>query len=79
MPCVGKETAGIGKHADKLPDDAEIGKTRELIEHAGLVVIEPPGGAVLDLACAAFILETADDGIDGSIVNRIQGIINYIK
>ena len=38
-----------------------------LLSHAGLVVVEPPCGALLDLT-GELLLETADDGSDGSII-----------
>ena len=37
------------------------------------MVVEPPSGSLLDLA-GEFLLETADNGSDGSIIIWIQGV-----
>ena len=49
MPGVAEKAAGIGKHTDEAREISIGGQRRELVDHAALVVIEPPGAAVLHL------------------------------
>ena len=45
-----------------------------LLCHSGLVVIEPPGASLLDLAHRVSTLEASDDGSDRRVVDGIQGV-----
>ena len=68
MPGVGKKASGIRKHSHKAGQISQICQRGKLFLDAGLVVVEPPGTSLLDLSPRLFILETADDGADGSVV-----------
>ena len=68
MAGVAQEGAGIGEHTDEAAEQTQIGQRLHLILHAGLMVVEPPGGTVLDLAGYGAVLETADQGVKLGIV-----------
>ena len=68
MSGVGQEASGVGEHAYKAGQIAKVCQGDHLLLHAGLVVVEPPGAALLDLGGCRGILEAADDGADGLIV-----------
>ena len=71
---VAEKAAGVGEHTDKVAQQAEICETYKLIPHALLVVVEPPGTAVLQLACHLCALERADDRIDKRIVGGVEAV-----
>lgn len=71
---IGQKTSGIRQHADKVAEKPEVCQRGHLLCHSGLVVIEPPGASLLDLAHRVGILETSDDGSDRRVVNGIQGV-----
>ena len=73
MSGVGKETSGVGQHTDEVSKASQVSERGHLLGHAGLVIVEPPCGALLDLT-GELLLETADDGSDGSIIIWIQGV-----
>ena len=74
MTRVGQEGAGIGKHAHKVAQHALVSQSRELLAHTDLVVVEPPGRAVLDLAGGRSLLEAAYHGIDHGVVDGVQAV-----
>ena len=74
MTGIAQERAGIGEHADEIAQQTQIGQGLHLIFHTDLVVVEPPGGAVLDLAGDLGTLETADQSAQLGIVRGIQGV-----
>ena len=76
MSGVGKEASGVGQHTDKVAQAAQVSQTGHLVDHAGLVVIEPPSRALLNLACSLCTLEASDDGADSSVVVGVQGVQN---
>ena len=76
MARIGQERAGVGKHAHKVAQDALVSQSRELLAHADLVVVEPPGGAVLDLTGGRSLLEAAHDGIDHGVIDGVQAVQN---
>ena len=47
-----------------------------LFHHAGLVVIKPPCGPLLDLSNGIAVLEAADDRTDDFIICRVQAVNN---
>ena len=47
-----------------------------LINHSFLVIIEPPDTSLLIFSCGTAVLETAQNGSDGSIIGWIQGVEN---
>ena len=71
MPCIGKETSGIGEHAYEAGKVAQIGQRCQLVGHSLFVVVEPPCASLLYLGNCRGILETAQDGADGGIVIRV--------
>lgn len=68
---VGEEASRIGQHADEVGEKPQVCKRGHLLGHSGFIVVEPPGGAVLDFSDSRGILEAADNRTDSSIVNRI--------
>ena len=40
------------------------------------MIIEPPGTSLLNFSCGTAVLETAQNGSDGSIIGWIQGVEN---
>ena len=71
---VTEKTAGIGEHADKIAQNSQICKGGQLLLHTGLVVVEPPGGAVLDFTGNGLILEAADQRAQLCVIHRIQRV-----
>ena len=71
---VAQEAAAVGQHTDEVAQQAEAGQTGHLLFHADLVVVEPPCGAVLDLARDLAVLEAAEDGADLSIIAGVQAV-----
>lgn len=73
MSGVGKETSGVGQHTDEVSKASQVSERGHLLGHAGLVIVEPPCGALLDLSWE-LLLETADDSADGGVIIRIQRV-----
>ena len=71
---IGQEGAAVGQHADKARQIAKIRKARQLVGHAGEMVVEPPRRAVLHLADRFGRLEAAAQRVNRLIVRRIQGV-----
>ena len=69
---VAQEAAAVGQHTDEVAQQAQAGQTGHLLFHADLVVVEPPGGTVLDLARNLAVLEAAQNGADLLVVSGIQ-------
>lgn len=67
MSGVGEEASGVGQHTDEVSKAAQVSERGHLLGHAGLVIVEPPCGTLLDLA-GELLLEAAQDGADGSII-----------
>ena len=76
MAGIAEEGAGVGEHANEITQKSQIAQGFHLLFHAGFVVIEPPGGAVLDLAGDGTVLEAADEGAQLGVVSRIERIQN---
>jgi len=74
MSGVGQEASGVGQHSYESGQITQVSQGDHLILHAGLVIIEPPGGTLLDLGNSGGILETSEDGTDSLIVVRIQAV-----
>ena len=74
MPGIGQEGAAVGQHAHEARQVAQVGQGGQLIGHALEVIVEPPGGAVLDLADSLGGLEAATQGVDRLVVGGIQGV-----
>ena len=77
MAGIGQEAAGIGEHADEVPQHAAVGKGGELLDHASLVVVKPPGGPLLNPAQGGAVLETADDGVESFVVVGVQAVKHH--
>ena len=73
---VTEQAAGVCKHTDKIAKDTQVGKTNELVFHTDFVVIKPPSRAVLDFAGNFIALICANQGVQPSIVGRIQTVKN---
>ena len=78
MSGVGKKTPGIGQHTDKVREQSEVCKGGHLCDDSRLVIVEPPGTSVLDLAHGFRSLETADDACNRLIIIWIQRIQNRL-
>ena len=78
MSCIRQKASGICQHSHKITEKSQICKGRHLIDHALLVVIEPPRASLLDLSRNTGILETSDDRSDGCIVVWIQTVQNRL-
>ena len=74
MARIGQEASGVGQHSYEVAENAEVCQRGHLLDHAGLIVVEPPCAALLDLADRRGILEAADDGADRRVVHRIQRV-----
>ena len=74
MPGIGQEASGVCQHADEAGQVAHIGQGCHLLLNASLVIVEPPGAALLDLCHSAGILEAARDGADGLVVIGVQAV-----
>ena len=42
MACEGEEASGVSEHADERADQADAGERLQLLQHALLLVMEPP-------------------------------------
>ena len=73
---IAQERAGVGEHADEVAQQTQVSQRNHLLFHTGLVVVEPPGRAVLDLAGQLAALETADQCTQLCIVNGVQRVQN---
>ena len=72
---VAQKAAGVGEHAVETADGTVAHQAQHLLLHALLVVVEPPGRALLDLAGDGAVgLETAHDGADDAVVGGIERI-----
>ena len=71
---VAEEAAGVGEHPDEVAQQAQVGQADELLPHAGLVVVEPPGAAVLELPGNAGTLERADHGVQQLVLAGVQAV-----
>ena len=78
MSCIRQKASGICQHSHKITEKSQICKGRHLIDHALLVVIEPPRASLLALSRNTGILETSDDRSDGCIVVWIQTVQNRL-
>ena len=74
MTGVAQEAAAVGQHANEVAQQAQACQTGHLLFHADLVVIEPPCGAVLDLARHLAVLEAAQNGADLCVVGGVQAV-----
>src|SRR5699024_9570372 len=76
MTEIGKETAGIGQHSNKLTQNTYIRHRTHLSSHAINMIIEPPCGTQLNLTRDAAALEAATHSHQRIIVIRIQAVQN---
>ena len=74
VPGVAEEAARVSQHTDESRKIAVCGESRKLIDHALLMVIEPPGTSVLDLADTPACLKGAHHGHKSGIVVGIERI-----
>ena len=79
MSRIAQERTAVCQHANKSSQIAQIGKTGQLICHALEMIIEPPGGTMLNLADGIAVLEASADRINGLVVSRIEGIQNGLR
>ena len=79
MTRIGEEGAGVRQHADEIAEDTEIGKRSHLFLHAGLGVVEPPAGALLDFTGNFISLEASDQAADQLIVRGVEGKENRLR
>ena len=79
MSWIGKKTSGVCEHSDKIAQQAQICQRSHLFHHAGLVVIKPPCGPLLDLSNGIAVLEAADDRTDDFIICRVQAVNNRLR
>ena len=76
MSGVGEEASGVGEHSHESGEVSEVCKGDHLILHAGLVIVEPPCAALLNLGHCGRILEAAENGADSLVVVGIQAVQN---
>ena len=62
------------RHTDEVPQHAQVGQTGQVLGHPRLVVVEPPGAAVLDLPRHLGTLEGPQQGVDPGVVRRVQAV-----
>ena len=75
MPGIAQEGAGVGEHPVERPHIPQRHQAHHLGLHPRLVVVEPPGRALLHLAGdGAVRLERPHNAADGRIVRGIQGV-----
>ena len=74
MAGVAQEGAGVSQHTDEVAQDAQLAQGDHLILHTDLVVVEPPGRAVLDLAGNLGALVCAQQGVQPLVVGGVQGV-----
>ena len=74
MAGVAQEAAAVGQHTNKVTQQAQVCQALHLVLHADLLVVEPPAGAVLDLAGDLIILEAAQNGADLLVVSGVQAV-----
>ena len=74
MAGVAQEAAAVGEHAHEVAQQAQVGQALHLVLHADLLVVEPPGRTVLDLAGHLAALEAAQDGADLLVVGGVQAV-----
>ena len=76
---VAQEAAAVGQHTNKVTQQAQVCQALHLVLHADLLVVEPPAGAVLDLAGDLIILEAAQNGADLCIVGGVQAVQDHLR
>lgn len=74
MPGIAQEAAAVGKHAHESGQIPQVRQADQLLGHALQVVVEPPGGAVLNLGHRLLALEAAANAVDGLIVVGIEAV-----
>lgn len=68
MSRVGQEASGVCQHPDKTGKISQVCQGGHLILHSHLVIVEPPGAALLYLGHCGGVLETAQDAADGLVI-----------
>ena len=79
MPGIRQEAAGIGEHANKASQKRNGSQTRQLILHAVLGIVEPPGGAMLHLPLYPFALEGSGQRVQHGIIVGVQRVQNSFR
>ena len=74
MTGIAKERTGVGEHTDEIAQQTQVAQGDHLLLHTGLVVVEPPAGAVLDFTGNGLILEAADQRAQLCVIHRIQRV-----
>ena len=74
MPGIAEEGPGVRQHPHEVAEKAQVRQGLHLLLHAALGAVEPPDGAVLDLAGNLVGLEAARQGPQLGVVRRIQGV-----
>lgn len=74
MAGVGQKASGVGQHAGKGAEHPKVRKACHLLNHARFGVVEPPSGALLQLALGFGSLKAPDQGADHRIVCGVQGV-----
>ena len=79
MARIGDKAARVGEHADKPAEQSHQGEGIELVDHAGLLVKEPPSRTELDLSGENAVLEVAGHGGNQFIVAGIEIVENSLR
>ena len=79
MSGIGQERAGIGKHADESGQIALCCEGTQVISDALLIIIEPPGGTMLDPHGVFTVLEASDQCVDDRIVMRVETVDDHSR
>ena len=79
MTGIGQETAGIGQHAQETRKITLRSQRFQMTADAFLMIVKPPCSTVLDLHGNRSVLEASDQGIDQSIVIRIEAVKDHAR
>jgi len=74
MPGIGQKGAGVRQHPQYIAEHGKIGNTGQLVDHALLGIIEPPGSSLLDFTASLRSLERTDNSPDHRVIGRCAGV-----
>jgi len=79
VPYAGKVAAGVGDHADEAPEQPVGGDRLELALDPGAVVVEPPGGAELELSGDAILGKRSQQAAHHFVIGGVKRIENRAR
>lgn len=72
VTSVGEEGAGVGQHTVEVSECGKVCHVDHLVDHALLVIVEPPCSTLGDSVLYRCLAEAAGDGIDRGVIARVQ-------